>query len=568
MQMLFGILLSIGFVYSVFSGGAVATLASTIIATYIVVLGCSALIGVSGQVSLGQGAFVGIGAYTTGILVAHAGVNVWITLPLAAIVGIIAGLVVGWPAARLTGVYLIVFTLMFGVMIPEVLVNLTGITGGNSGLLVVVPTFLESGNWDLAIAVLVAIICTIIYLIVIKSSLGRRWRANSDSEMGAAALGWSPTVNKITAFAFGSGMAAVGGSLIGILVGYVGPSGYTLFLSIYLLVAVVVGGPGTIIGALVGAAVIEGLPFYLSSSDKSELILGLVLVVIFLVFPGGLAAKYVGKKRSKETTHAADNYQSNHVMVTSQREDQLEVPDLDDDVDSRAVLSVDQLTIAYEGGVALSKMSLVVNSQEAVAIVGANGAGKSTLLRAISGWVVPASGGVFTTGIDITGMPAHSIARMGIAHVPEGRCIFPELSVVENLQLGYREVSGSTEPELIAEVLDLFPDLKSRLRQSAGSLSGGQQQMLAIGRGLMAQPMLLLLDEPCLGLAPVVIEKVFSALDRIRARGIPVVFVEQNVQVALEFADRAYVLSVGECVLSGSSSDLLSSDDLVRAYLV
>jgi branched-chain amino acid transport system ATP-binding protein len=386
--------------------------------------------------------------------------------------------------------------------------------------------------------------------------------------MGAAALGWSPTVNKVTAFAFGSGMAAVGGSLMGILVGYVGPSGYTLFLSIYLLVAVVVGGPGTIIGALVGAAFIEGLPFYLSSSDKAELILGFVLVIIFLMFPGGLAAKYVGKKRSKEATQVADNYQSDHVTVASLREPQLTSSDLDDDVDTNAVLSIDQLTVAYEGGLALSKMSLVVNSQEAVAIVGANGAGKSTLLRAISGWVVPITGGIFTTGTDITGLPAHQIARMGIAHVPEGRCIFPELSVMENLQLGYREVSGSTEPELITEVLDLFPDLKSRLRQSAGSLSGGQQQMLAIGRGLMAQPKLLLLDEPCLGLAPVIIEKVFSTLDRIRARGIPVVFVEQNVQVALDFADRAYVLSVGECVLSGSSSDLLSSDDLVRAYLV
>jgi branched-chain amino acid transport system ATP-binding protein len=232
-----------------------------------------------------------------------------------------------------------------------------------------------------------------------------------------------------------------------------------------------------------------------------------------------------------------------------------------------AVLEVSYITVDYGAGPALSDFSLSVGNGEAVAVVGANGAGKSTLLRAVSGWVQPRAGDVWLNGSNLVGQPPYKVARRGLVHVPEGRCVFPDLTVEENLQLGHRKGSGRID-ELRDEAFDIFPRLRERRGQVAGSLSGGEQQMLAIGRGLMAKPEVLMLDEPSLGLAPVVINEVFEALAVIRGSGVGILIVEQNVQSALTFADRGYVLSRGLCVLEGEGTALLARDDLMSAYLV
>ncbi len=236
-------------------------------------------------------------------------------------------------------------------------------------------------------------------------------------------------------------------------------------------------------------------------------------------------------------------------------------------VASAAVLEVSDITVDYGAGSALSEFSLNVGSGEAVAVVGANGAGKSTLLRAVSGWVQPRAGEVRLNGSNLMGLPPYKVARRGVGHVPEGRCVFPDLTVEENLQLGYRKGAGRIEDELRDEAFAIFPRLRERRGQIAGSLSGGEQQMLAIGRGLMAKPEVLMLDEPCLGLAPAVINEVFEALAVIRGSGVGILIVEQNVQSALTFADRGYVLSRGRCVLEGEGTALLARDDLMSAYL-
>lgn len=232
-----------------------------------------------------------------------------------------------------------------------------------------------------------------------------------------------------------------------------------------------------------------------------------------------------------------------------------------------AVLEVSSITVDYGAGPALSDFSLSVGNSEAVAVVGANGAGKSTLLRAVSGWVRPRSGEVRLNGSNLVGHPPYKVARGGVSHVPEGRCVFPDLTVEENLQLGYRKGADRIEAELRDEAFAIFPRLRERRRQIAGSLSGGEQQMLAIGRGLMAKPEVLMLDEPSLGLAPVVINEVFEALAVIRGSGVGILIVEQNVQSALTFADRGYVLSRGRCALEGEGTALLAHDDLMSAYL-
>ena len=232
------------------------------------------------------------------------------------------------------------------------------------------------------------------------------------------------------------------------------------------------------------------------------------------------------------------------------------------------LLEVHDLSVDYDGARALTGANLAVVAGEIVALVGSNGAGKSTLLAAITGIAPAASGGVRWRGQEIAGMPTHRIARLGVALVPEGRQLFPRMSVARNLQLGAfgkrdREQRARTE----AQVVELFPILYERRRQLAGTLSGGEQQMLAIGRALMADPQLLLLDEPSLGLAPIMVERILESLRRIRDAGITVLLVEQRLEKALRLADRAYVLQTGRIVLEGPAGDLLGVDEVRRAYL-
>jgi branched-chain amino acid transport system ATP-binding protein len=233
------------------------------------------------------------------------------------------------------------------------------------------------------------------------------------------------------------------------------------------------------------------------------------------------------------------------------------------------MLKVSGLSIVYGGLRALDRVSLEVQQAEFVAIVGPNGAGKTTLLKAISGAVPAAGGQIEYRGRDIGRLSAAARARLGIAHVPEGRKVFPSLTVLENLEMGsYRTEAKRRRAEGLEMVFGLFPPLRERQRELAGTLSGGQQQMLALGRGLMAQPDLLLLDEPSQGLAPRLVESIFDAVARIRqARSLTILLVEQRVVEAVEQCDRAYVLETGRIVLEGDRGKLLADPRVQRAYL-
>jgi branched-chain amino acid transport system ATP-binding protein len=213
-------------------------------------------------------------------------------------------------------------------------------------------------------------------------------------------------------------------------------------------------------------------------------------------------------------------------------------------------------------------INLTVYPGELVALVGANGAGKSTLLASLSGLLPPMSGSILLDGQPITGRPAHELVGVGIAHVPEGRRLFPALTVLENLRLGafLRRDRAAIDAD-IAHVLDLFPRLKERLHTLAGKLSGGEQQMVALGRGLMARPRLLLVDELSLGLAPVIVEQLIAILDTVNQEGVTVLVVEQDVQLALEQAHYGYVLETGQLVRQGNGADLLADPTIQQAFL-
>ncbi len=232
------------------------------------------------------------------------------------------------------------------------------------------------------------------------------------------------------------------------------------------------------------------------------------------------------------------------------------------------LLEVEAVTAGYGQLLALRDVSLTVQSGEVVAIVGGNGAGKSTLLSLVSGLVRPRSGAVRFEQQPIQSVPAHRIVDLGIACVPEGRALFAEMTVWENLAMGsHLPDRRASRKETLEEVVALFPVLRARLRQIAGTLSGGEQQMLAIGRALMSRPRLLLLDEPSLGVAPLMVERIYESVAAIVRRGMSLLLVEQNVPLALRIATRGYVLQHGAIVLSGRSQDLANNLDVRKAYL-
>ncbi len=232
-----------------------------------------------------------------------------------------------------------------------------------------------------------------------------------------------------------------------------------------------------------------------------------------------------------------------------------------------ALLELDKVAAFYGNIQALRGISITVERGEIVTLIGSNGAGKTTTLRTIAGVLRPRTGTVRFDGADLAHVPAHRIARLGIAHSPEGRRIFPRMTVRENLELGAFARGRADLHEEYKHVFTLFPRLEERIGQTAGTLSGGEQQMLAIGRALMMKPRLLMLDEPSLGLSPLLVETIYGIIAEINAAGVPILLVEQNAHKALGVAHRGYVIETGRIVKHGTGRELLESPDVQRAYL-
>ena len=232
----------------------------------------------------------------------------------------------------------------------------------------------------------------------------------------------------------------------------------------------------------------------------------------------------------------------------------------------QVLLEIDNLEVAYGSIVAIKGISLEVRRGEVVTILGANGAGKTTTMRTISQLLKARAGSIRFKGVELTSLPAHRVVPLGISHSPEGRRVFGILTVEENLLLG-AYTQKSVDRKVLEWIYELFPRLRERRRQLAGTLSGGEQQMLAIGRALMSKPELLLLDEPSLGIAPILVKAIFKKIREIADSGVTVLLVEQNAKAALKLADRGYVLEVGKIVMSGPASELLASPKIQEAYL-
>ena len=231
------------------------------------------------------------------------------------------------------------------------------------------------------------------------------------------------------------------------------------------------------------------------------------------------------------------------------------------------ILRVDDINVYYGAIHAIKGISFEVNEGEIVTLIGANGAGKSTTLNTVSGLLRSKTGSIHFLGEDIGKVPAHKLVERGLSQVPEGRRVFLQMTVQENLEMGAFTEKASTMPGNLEKVYEQFPRLKERYKQVAGTLSGGEQQMLAMGRALMSNPKLLMMDEPSMGLAPILVEQIFEIIDNLHKAGTTILLVEQNAQMALSIADRAYVLETGKISLSGPADELLHNDRVRKAYL-
>ena len=233
------------------------------------------------------------------------------------------------------------------------------------------------------------------------------------------------------------------------------------------------------------------------------------------------------------------------------------------------MLKVTDLNVAYGAIHAIKDVSLEVNDGELVTLIGANGAGKTTILRTITGLQAAKSGKIEYNGLDLLKTPNHKIVSLGMAHVPEGRHIFPSMTVAENLVMGahMRKVDNATMKSELEEVYEHFPRLRERTKQLAGTLSGGEQQMLAMGRAIMSDPKMILMDEPSMGLSPILVKEIMNIIKFFHKKGITILLVEQNAKMALSIADRAYVLETGRIAMSGNASELIDDDRVKKAYL-
>ncbi|MEW6477024.1 MAG: ATP-binding cassette domain-containing protein [Actinomycetota bacterium] len=573
------------------------SLLGTVTAVYaLVALSLVVLTGWTGQISLGQFAIVGVGAVAAGNLLAEAHTDLFLALLGAGAAGLVTSVALGLPALRVRGLFLPVTTLALAVSMSSYFLNPTYVKSGipdEVGRPVLLGRFdlADEGNLFLfSVAVLAAAVAVVANLR--RRRPGRAWLAVRDNEWAAEARGVSLARTRLAAFAVSGALAGVAGGLHVVALNGVSVGTYAPSLSFEAFSMVVVGGLTSVWGAILGAVALRYAE-YVVSGGLQLIVTGAGVLFLLLVFPGGLgevglrlrrfALEGVARRRGItdggppadevvfERVLASDDGPAAHDRATARVVDHEEAEEAHSDVDDRAAfVSARGLEVAYGSLQVLFGVDFDVRHGEVVALLGTNGAGKSTLVRALSGLTPAQRGTVSFDGHDVTGASPERLARLGIAHAPGGRGVYPGLTVGENLRLAmwtFRSDRGRCD-EATERVFELFPILRQRAAQPAGLLSGGQQQMLALAQALAPDPRLLIIDELSLGLAPAVVEELLDVVSHLKGGGLTTILVEQSVTVALHVASRAVFLEKGHVRFSGAAADLAQREDLLRSVLL
>lgn len=543
-------------------------------------LGLNVAMGWAGVVLLGYAGFYAVGAYTTALLITKAGVNFWLTVPVSALLGGIAGFLLGLPTLKLKPIYVALVSLAFGEMIPIALKNGEDFTGGTLG--VVAITKPEIFGYALVkplqmYYLLLAVVAIVVILMVRleDSRIGRSWNYIKENELAASVMGIDVTRNKLLAMSISAAMAAVAGSIFAVVQGTVTPMDFHFWESLLVVTMLVLGGLGSIPGALFGAFVLVLLPELLRGADLyRQLLFGLALALIFLTMPKGLLAKVSLKSKPvKELTHSTPQGRQNFGM---------EIAKLGA---TEILLETKGITKSFGGVMAVKELDLVVKRGEVVGLIGPNGAGKTTLFNLVTGVYIPTKGSIFMNGLDYTKLKPHVRTKLGIARTFQNISTFGSLSVLENVMAGlYVRTKTGVVGAMVNSKTHRFEELLARQKASdclqfvdaqiferrfeqVSSLPYALQKKVEIARALATEPQLLILDEPAAGLNSTEKMELGELIKKIQEAGVSVLLVEHDIKLVSTVSDRIVVLDYGEKIAEGTASEVQNNEKVIEAYL-
>ncbi|MCB1883201.1 MAG: ATP-binding cassette domain-containing protein [Geminicoccaceae bacterium] len=540
--------------------------------TAIVGVGLNILVGLSGQISLGHMGFYAIGAYTVAILTAGYGWSFWLALPAAGFFAGAAGGLLSIPALRVRGPYLAMITIAFAFVVEQSAAEMEGLTGGWNGIMGIAPPSLFGASFrQRGIALLVltlAVLAVVFYARFSGGAWGKALRALRDSEIAAQSIGLNPVWLRCVAFALSAVFAGVAGGVFAAMSGFISPESFPFFESILFLLVVVIGGADTVLGPLVGAAIVVLLPEALSSLAEYRLLfVGLLLLVVLRLAPRGivgglssLVTRLIGGK-AKGTPVSGDGAAPAFLRSSGEA----------------APLVVDGLSIAFGGVKAVQDLSFEAAPGAVTSIIGPNGAGKTTALNLIAGYYRPTAGSVRLGGVDLTGRASHEVARAGIGRTYQTTQLFEHMSVVDNLLIAMRrgrlslaEFAGAAETSrrrARAEALLAFVGYQGPLAVEAGSLAHIDKRLVEIARTLALEPQVLLFDEPAAGLGEEDTARVGRLLKRLAGLGRCVILIEHDMPLVMGISDRILVLDAGQKICDGAPETVREDPAVLKAYL-
>jgi branched-chain amino acid transport system permease protein len=551
------------------------------------------LTGYAGQISLGHAALLGVGAFASGLVTGKLGLPMWIGIPAAGVAAGAVALLIGFPALRLRGLYLAMVTIAFGFTFYNSILRFDLFTGGSAGVELPRRIWRAQQFTDqsvmLAVTLLVLLAVWLLDANVTRTRLGRALRVIRENEAVAQAYGVDVSRYKLLAFVLSGALAGVAGALWGHAVGFVNSESFPFQFSLALIIMVVVGGLGSRAGAVISAFAFSLFPYLLQGVSwlaGAGIMIGAVLLMYTVArHPGGFAeviSEY--RETRKEKRLATDRLNTDEDIVVIPALPRMATASAAPAGGDDPVLEVQGVTVSFGGLVAVNSAALRVPRGKIVGLIGPNGAGKTTLFNTISGLIRPTEGTIHLLGQDVTALPAHKRAALGLARTFQQVGLARDQSVLENLLLAQHLAAGynstrallytpavaRTEAEIEGRARDALAVLGFGGREDTPvkRLSGGQQRILEMGCALLSNPQLLMLDEPSAGMAPGAVENLGSRLNDLRDNaGRTVLLIEHNLPLVLDVCDYIYVLDFGQVLAEGTPDEILANDAVIGAYL-